>query len=90
MQVAISKPVSQDLYDVEITNASVAKQSPFYPTGYLLSGNISISQGYCHNSNKDTSADLWTIEAAKTRNNSLYIAMSNEFDFRRNDVISKL
>lgn len=83
LQVAISKPVLQDLYDVTITENSVPKSSPYYPTGYLLSGNISIEQGYIVRNNN-------IIGNARTKGKSLYMAMSNEFDFRRNDVISNL
>ncbi len=98
LQVAIAKPISQDLYITDFTGEQwdqirrgetptgiAAKQSPSYPTGFLLSSPVSTVHGYYG----DEAYDIGFFPAY-ARDNKLYQAFSNEFDFRRDDIVSRL
>lgn len=98
LQVAIAKPISQDLYTVDLTGEQweqikagenptnvVPKISPSYPTGFLLSAPVTTAQGYYTND-----WEQGPYCPAYTRDNKLYQAFSNEFDFRRDDIMSRL
>ena len=104
LQVAISKPIAQDLYTTAFTGSqwedlengqqpsgATPKQSPNYPTGFLLSDYVSTNHGYYAQKVGGAPYSPWGFYMdAYTRTNKLYQAYSNEFDFRRNDVMSKL
>jgi hypothetical protein len=62
--------------------------SPNYPSGFLLSNPVTTVTGYYKQDEHDDGNGGYF--PAYSRNNNLYQAFSNEFDFRRNDVISTL
>lgn len=66
------------------------KTSPYYPSGFLLSGKVSTVHGYYWYSGSHQDEDHTFYCPAYTRDNKLYMALSNEFDFRRDDVMSSL
>lgn len=101
IQVALAKPVAQDLYVTTITaeqwdsirngqtpSGVVSKMSPNYPSGFLLSNPVTTVTGYYKQDEHDDGNGGYF--PAYSRDNNLYQAFSNEFDFRRNDVISTL
>ena len=98
LQVAIAKTIAQDLYTIAFTGeqwdqirrgesptGATPKLSPYYPTGFLLSNPVSTVRGYY-----ETDAHGSGYCPAYTRDNKLYQAFSNEFDFRRDDILSRL
>lgn len=101
IQVALAKPVAQDLYITTITASQwdairngqvpsgvVSKMSPNYPSGFLLSNPVTTVTGYYKQDNHED--DNGGYFPAYSRDNNLYQAFSNEFDFRRNDIMSTL
>lgn len=99
LQVALARPISQALLDINISNISdaaedVTKKSPFYPSGFLTVNSLYVYPSYYYKSGMRTpaGAELGFLPAlrAKTRNHKLYQIFSSEIDVRRNDVLSRI
>lgn len=95
LQVALARPISQPLFDVNITSQdqladNISKKSPFYPSGLLTVLDTCIYPTYYYNNDFETS--VWESQqlGATTRNRKLYQIFSSEIDFRRDDVLSKI
>ncbi len=102
LQVALSRPVSQSIFDVNTNPSDVnddeSQKSPFYPTGLLSVLDTLIYPSYYGDSNEypGHQVNSWSRSpydkefGAKTRNRKLYQVFSSEIDFRRNDVLSRI
>lgn len=89
LQVALARPVQQGLLDFNISDGTTlsednVKKSPFYPSGFLTTTDLVIQMSIYEN--LTTIPALWT----KTKNTQLYQIFSQEIDFRRDDVLSRL
>lgn len=101
LQVALARPISQAILDININNISdaaedVTKKSPFYPSGFLTVNSLYVYPSYYYKSGSQfrtpTGEELGFLPAlrAKTRNHKLYQIFSSEIDVRRNDVLSRI
>lgn len=93
LQVALTRPVQQDLYPIEVDSqydTTGSKKSPMYPSGYLFSGAIWFNSNYY---TAEINADWQRKPATQCMTPSslkIFQIFSNEIDFARKDVLSKL
>lgn len=105
LQVALARPVQQGLLDINVDdwssiNEETVKNSPFYPTGFMSVNDIRITPTYYLNALTDSehnpvyrgdlTDDGKKALDARTKNRQLYQIFSQEIDFRRDDVLSRI
>lgn len=85
-QVVVSKPVRQKISNSKLGTTDlqyIAQYTPYYPTGFLFSGNVEIVPGYGGFDGGDY------YESAKTDSEQLWQLFSPEITFQRNDSASR-
>ena len=106
LQVALARPIRQNLYDVSLSGEDFSNlrnatnnnldtvsvtitpnKSPYYPSGFLFLNNVRITSGYYIEDGEEGEELGW---AASDNSSNIYQIFSQEIDFRRDDVLSRL
>lgn len=90
MQCVTARPVRQSIGSGRFNDENqpeytqIPQTTPYYPTGFLFSGSVSIQPGY------GLLADGGYYSYAKTDSNTVWQLFSPEITFQRNDSVSRL
>lgn len=92
LQVALARPIKQDLYNIEIENrdaildgwgavgpSDAKKESPYYPTGFLWSDDTSVGPGMYFYNDEYLPWDIFRVDYTKNENTKTLYQKNHHF-----------